>query len=253
MTNLIQNYRDFRRGTRFAIHGNRIAETAGFLLKGIPGAVMRLDRVVIAGTATDTSDANDIHNVRLVRTNSDGAPATPVLTASVTSGSSTTVFATGLAMTLNEHANRLCLFVTGANKSSRGIYQCRLIASNTTGGAITLSSALTATPSAGDKFVIMPANQADAAWSTSTLKTILPEVRLLRISGGRTVFMDFPDLDMPLNVGEGLGWFQTVHDNFASTEDAVVFTELSINVYGSLEGQGSRSNRGRYAFQPAAS
>lgn len=252
MTNLIYNYRDFKKGTRFRIHGHRITEAAGFLLKGIPGSVFVLERVFMAVTATDTTDANDNHNVRLTRTNSDGAPAAPVLTATVTAGTSTTVFDTGLTMTLNAHAGRQCLFVTGNNKSSRGIYQCRTITGNTTGGEITLSSALTGTPDAGDKFVIMPANMADTAWSQSTLKTLLPQMRLLRVAGGRTGIFQSEAIDMPLGVGEGIGWFCIEHDNYLSTEDLVKFTEVSIDIEGRIEGAGWRSQETTRNFQPAS-
>lgn len=250
MTNLIANYRDYRKDTRFYIHGHRITEACGFLLKGIPGAVIVLEGATISATATDSADANDQHNVRLCRTNSDGAPITPVLTGLVTSGGSTTVFETGLTMTLNEHANRICMFVSGNNKSTQGIYETRLVASNTVGGQITVGSAFSNTPAAGDKFIIMPANQADAAWSTSSVKSVGSQVQALRYAGGLTAFKPFDGLDMPLGVGEGIGWFQQVIDNYSTTLDLVKWTELSIDVWGHVEGAGYRSQERNANFQP---
>ena len=168
---LIQNYRDFEQGTRFFVHGPDLSETIGKLLTGKTGVQFVVERIEFAGRFTDTEDGNDIANVLLVTTDDKGNPATPILQGAASAAGTTTVLNTGLAMTLNEHANRLLYMRTGDNAG-----EARLIASNTTGGAVTAAAFSNATAE-DDEWSIIAANPADAAWD-GTIFPVVPGLRL---------------------------------------------------------------------------
>lgn len=242
-------YRDHKVGQRFHIRTKGETAAIGYLLKGVPGKRLVLERVSFSGYIGITDQPNDIANCQLVRTDQYGAPAVGVLSDDVTSASSTTVFETGLTMVLNTHAARWCFWKTGANAGTS-----QRVASNTVGGQITLATAAGTQPAAGEQFVLLPSNPADALWSATataaTLKTILPSWRLKSAANAQSCNDLILNLDLALPEGEGIGWFSTLYDNFTSTLDLVTFSEFCLNIEGRVEGAGYNANDYGMQFQP---
>lgn len=246
MSDYIINYRDHFVGQKFSIHGADISEPLGFLLKGMEGLRLKLERVEFMGRLADTSDNNDIANIQLVTTDKNGNPATPILDVTASAIGTTTTIETGLTMVLNEHAGRWAYARSGANAG-----EARLISANTVGGQITHAAFSNATAE-DDVFSILAAAPGDALWD-GKVEPITPGWRCQNDGGDQTVPLHHKYDNLILPPNKGIGFFAMVEDDFTGVFDYVQWTECQIDIHGQVLAAGGASTSHATQLQPSGS